>query len=149
MTEEKPTIAGRILHLPFLILAGIIIFVIFLIVAVAEGIVAAAYEFGNAFRSFFGGYFEVPVIALVLIIAGIVLHLRKKSALSSGAIDKTNEVAPGIVDKKNNEASSSNEAHSSLGKEENPAQTKTPQAEEKDETVESETEDNSKDDTGK
>jgi uncharacterized membrane protein len=90
MTDEKPTIASRILHLPILILAGLAIFVIFLIVAVADGIVAAAYEFGNAFRAFFGLYFEIPVIALVLIILGIVMHLRKgksKSTKSSGTAE--------------------------------------------------------------
>lgn len=149
MTDEKPTLANRILHLPILVLAGIAIFIVFLIVAIAEGIVAAAYEFGNAFRSFFGGYFEIPVIALVLIIVGIVLHFRKKSALSAGAVDKKNEVAPGIVYKKNNEASSSTETSSSPEKPENPVQTENPQAEEKNETSESETEDNSKNNAGK
>ncbi len=87
MTDEKPTLANRILHLPILILAGLAIFLIFLIVAVADGIVAAAYEFGNAFRAFFGHYFEIPVIALALIILGIVLHFRKgknESKKSSG-----------------------------------------------------------------
>ncbi|MGC8516167.1 MAG: hypothetical protein ACP5OC_08570 [Thermoplasmata archaeon] len=83
MTDEKPTLASRILHLPILILLGLVIFVIFLIVAVAAGIVAAAYEFGNAFRAFFGHYFEIPVIAVILIILGIVLHFRKGKSSSN------------------------------------------------------------------
>jgi uncharacterized membrane protein len=77
MTDEKPTLANRILHLPILILVGLVIFVIFLIVAVAAGIVAAAFEFGNAFRAFFGHYFEIPVIAVVLIVLGIFFHFKK------------------------------------------------------------------------
>ncbi len=100
MTDEKPTLANRILHLPILILAGLVIFVLFLIVAVASGIVAAAYEFGNAFRAFFGHYFEVPVIAVVLIILGIFFHFKKgkdhpeKPAIDSPTSQQVKEEEP-------------------------------------------------------
>ncbi|MCL4452158.1 MAG: hypothetical protein M1327_06005 [Candidatus Thermoplasmatota archaeon] len=97
MKDEKPTLANRILHLPILILAGLAIFVLFLIVAIAAGIVAAAYEFGNAFRAFFGHYFEIPVVAVVLIVLGIFFHFKKgkghsdKSPINSPASQPVKE----------------------------------------------------------
>jgi|GEM_PF-5502229 uncharacterized membrane protein len=100
MTDEKPTLGNRILHLPILILSGLVIFVIFLIVAVADGIVAAAYEFGNAFRAFFGHYFEIPVLAIVLIVLGIIFHFRKgktHSEPSSGNAESTVQEKPSEV----------------------------------------------------
>ena len=126
MTDEKPTLASRILHLPILILAGLAIFVLFLIVAVAAGIVAAAYEFGNAFRAFFGLYFEIPVIAVVLIILGIVLHMRKgrgKSTKSSGtaepsASEKPHEASVAPVPEGTGNAEVKEEANSNESKKE-------------------------------
>jgi uncharacterized membrane protein len=126
MTDEKPTLASRILHLPILILAGLAIFVIFLIVAVAAGIVAAAYEFGNAFRAFFGLYFEIPVIAVVLIILGIVLHMRKgrgKSTKSSetaepSASEKPQETSVAPVPEGTDNAEVKEEANSNESKKE-------------------------------
>jgi uncharacterized membrane protein len=100
MAEEKQTLASRVMHLPILILAGLVIFVIFLIVAVAVGIVAAAYEFGDAFRKFFGNYFEVWVIAIVLIVLGIVLNFRKRKAHSEQSLTKQE---PAVLEKTSEE----------------------------------------------
>ena len=83
----KPTLARRFFRLPVLTIIGIGVFVIFLIIAIADGIVAAAYEFSHAFDRFFAVYFYIPVGSLVLVILGVILHYnsRKKKSMKTEA----------------------------------------------------------------
>ena len=89
----KPTLARRFFRLPVLTIIGIGVFVIFLIIAIANGIVAAAYEFSHAFDRFFAVYFYIPVGSLVLIILGVILHYnsRKKKSMKTEAKEQVSK----------------------------------------------------------
>ncbi len=95
---DNTSLLGRFLKLPLLTLVGILLLVIFLIVGVAVGIVAAAYEFGNAFRTFFNDYFYVIIVAIALIVAGIIIRRKygvKGSANTEPETQSSGTEAPG------------------------------------------------------
>ena len=92
----KPTLARRFFRLPVLTIIGIGVFVIFLIIAIADGIVAAAYEFSHAFDRFFAVYFYIPVGSLVLVILGVILHYnsRKNKSMKTEAKEEVSKTTP-------------------------------------------------------
>lgn len=83
----KNSFFRTVLKLPLLTLIGVALFVIFLIYAVAAGIVAAATEFSAEFSKVFTAISGILVIvaSIVLIVAGIVLHMRANPSKRSRA----------------------------------------------------------------